>query len=131
MPRKHSSLHEKVGRWKVLAANLAPHLGELPHFVDMHGDLERFTLQAETLDALQENLLAQRMEATRKRQDVDRNGEALRARIDAALRSEHGFTSERLVEFGVKPLKARGRRTPPIPPEPPAPEPEPLPPGTE
>jgi len=94
---------------KVLAAGLKPLLPQMPHLKDLHDQLEQVISQAEDLDARSEALKAQSQEVTRTRDDLAKTGDDLRDRLGAALRTVHGFQSEKLLEFGLKPRKPRGR----------------------
>lgn len=100
---------EVYGRWKVMAVNLQPQLDKLPQLTTKYTDLVKTTSDAEVLETRQAQLTADLQEVNHQRRDLLKSGEDLRNRIGAVLRAEHGFTSERLLEFGLKPRRARGR----------------------
>lgn len=106
---------EVYGRWKVMAVNLQAQLEKLPQLAARYTELVKMTSDGEALETRQAQLTADLQEVNHQRRDLLKNGEELRGRIGAALRAEHGFTSERLLEFGLKPRRARGRakKTPP------------------
>jgi hypothetical protein len=106
---------EVYGRWKVMTVNLQPQLDKLPQLTGQYTQLAKMTADADVLETRQAQLTADLQEVNRQRRDLLKSGEDLRNRIGAALRAEHGFTSERLLEFGLKPRRPRGRakKTPP------------------
>jgi hypothetical protein len=106
---------EVYGRWKVMAVNLQPQLEKLPQLAARYTELVKMTSDGELLETRQAQLTADLQEVNHQRRDLLKNGEELRNRIGAVLRAEHGFTSERLLEFGLKPRRGRGRakKTPP------------------
>jgi hypothetical protein len=130
MSTNGSSVPERIARWKVTTAGLRPILTEVPHLVEIHGELEDVTLQSEELDARHEALKAETREVNRIREELARTGDDLRQRLGAALKTRYGFTSKKLIEFGFKPRPAR--RQPPAPQTPPEqPGPEATPPPAE
>ncbi len=100
---------EVYGRWKVMAVNLQPQLEKLPQLAGRYAELVKFTADADALETRQAQLMADLQEVNHQRRDLRRAGEDLRNRIGAVLKAEHGFNSERLLEFGLKPQRPRGR----------------------
>jgi hypothetical protein len=98
-----------IGRWKVMGNNLKPQLETMPQLTPRYTELVKATSEAEDLENRQAQLKADLQEVNRQRRDLFKSGEELRNRIAAALKAEHGFTSERLLEFGVKPSRKAGR----------------------
>jgi len=121
MATKGSTIPEKIARWKVIATGLKPLLGDMPHVADLHAQLEKVITQSEELDARSEALKAESREVTKTRVTLAKTGDDLRKRLGAALQTSYGFASEKLLEFGLKPRRPRGRdkkpRTPQPPPE--------------
>jgi hypothetical protein len=105
----------KIGRWKVMATNLQSQLDKLPQLAGRHADLVKITADAETLETRQAQLKADSQDVNHQRRDILKAGEDLRNRIGAILMAENGFTSERLLEFGLKPKRTRGRNKPTTP----------------
>jgi hypothetical protein len=123
MATKGSSIPERIARWKVISAGLKPLLTDMPHLADLHGQLEAIITQSEQLDARAEALKAESREVNSNRETLARSGDDLRGRLGASLQTTYGFQSEKLIEFGLKPRKTRGRdkqprikRTPATPP---------------
>lgn len=127
MATRGSSIPERIARWRLIAGGLKTQLAEMPHLSELHTELERIIGESEALDARHEALKAETREINRMREELARSGDDLRNRLGAALRTLHGFDSEKLIEYGLKPRKPRGRdkaprarRTPPDTPAPPA-----------
>jgi hypothetical protein len=108
--RSANSFASKTTSWEILATNVQPHLPEMPHLQDMYDQLQGVMGRARGLDSQQESARAQVRELTRLRQEVEREGENLRARIAAHLRATFGFTSEQLIKFGINPRPRVTRR---------------------
>lgn len=109
MATQGNSVPERIARWKVIHAGITPLLPEMPHLSGMHGELAGIITRSEELDARHEALKAETRELNRIRQELARTGDDLRLRLGAALQTVHGFKSEKLIEFGLKPRRARGR----------------------
>ncbi len=124
MATKGSSIPERIARWKVISAGLRPLLTDMPHLAVLHAELERIITQAEELDVRAEALKAESREVNSNRETVVRAGDNLRGRLGASLQTAYGFQSEKLIEFGLKPRKARGRDKKPRVRRNPAPAPE-------
>jgi hypothetical protein len=109
MATKGNSVPEKVARWKVIHTGVVPLLPEMPHLSGMHTELAGIIARSEELDARHEALKAETRELNRIRLELAKTGDDLRNRLGAALQTVHGFKSEKLIEFGLKPRRARGR----------------------
>ena len=109
MATKGRSKPERIARWKVMAVALEPQLAELPLVVPLHTELKGVILQSEALDTRHEALKAETQEINRNRDELAARGDELRNRLAAALKTVHGFGSEKLIEFGIQPKRVRGR----------------------
>jgi hypothetical protein len=109
MATKGSTVPERIARWKVISAGLKPLLGTMPHLADLHGQLEQVIAQSEELDARAEALKAESRAVNANREALAKSGDDLRGRLGASLQTTYGFKNEKLIEFGLKPRKARGR----------------------
>ena len=109
MTARGSSLPERIARWKVIAAALRPLLAEMPHLTELHTQLEGIIARSEELNGRIEALKAESQEINRIREELAKAGDDLRNRLGATLRTVHGFRSEKLIEFGLKPRRPRGR----------------------
>jgi hypothetical protein len=92
-----------------MGTNLKPQLETMPQLTPRYTELVKMTADAEDLENRQAQLKADLQEVNRQRRDLFKSGEEVRNRIGAALKAEHGFTSERLLEFGLKPNRKRVR----------------------
>jgi predicted nucleic acid-binding Zn-ribbon protein len=113
MASSGKSYQEMLGRWKVMVTSLGPQLGTIPELSARHARLSQLMAQAEELEARQAQLRADLQEVNGRRRELAKVGEELRNRIGAVLRAEHGFTSERLLEFALKRkhIRSRSRKT--------------------
>ena len=93
----------------MILTGVAPLLPEMPHLSGVHTELAGIITRSEELDARHEALKAETRELNRIRLELARTGDDLRNRLGAALQTVHGFKSEKLIEFGLKPRRARGR----------------------
>jgi hypothetical protein len=109
MPTLSSLTSEKIGNWKLITTAFRPHLEKLAPFAGQHSGLENLTVEAESLQVRQKALRAELQDLNRRRAEVAKTGEELRTRLAAVLQAELGFTSEKLIEFGVKPRRPRVR----------------------
>ena len=109
MATKGNTLPERIARWKVIAAALRPLLAEMPQLTELHTQLEGIIARSEELNARIEALRAESQEINRIREELATTGDDLRNRLGATLRTVHGFRSEKLIEFGLKPRRPRGR----------------------
>jgi hypothetical protein len=113
-----NSYSDKISRWKVLITNTRDEVAPVPKLAVLHAELESLLTQVEELEIQQGGMKADLQELNQKRVQILGDGEALRTRLAAALRATHGFDSERLLEFGIRPRR-RPRRSP-------APDPPPV-----
>jgi len=109
MATKGNTMPERIARWKVLNVSLSPQLPEVPHLTSFHGELHGAIQESEVLDARHEALKAESREVNRRREELGKIGDDLRNRIGASLQTLYGFKSEKLIEFGLKPRRTRGR----------------------
>lgn len=100
---------EIIGRWKVMGVNLKPQLETMPQLTTRYNDFVKVTSDAEALETRQAQLKADLQEVNSQRRNIFKTGEDMRNRIGAILKAEHGFTSQRLLEFGLKPKRKRVR----------------------
>ena len=104
-----NSLSERVTRWQVVVENLREGEG----FNHIAADLQRLEeriAEARTVQNQLEDLRSQFRAQTARVRKLAIEGDSLRARIGASLRSKHGFTSEALIKYGFKPLRVPRRR---------------------
>jgi hypothetical protein len=108
--RSANSFASKITSWELLATNIQPLLPDLPFLQAFYNQLQALIVLARELDSQQETARGEARELTRRRQEVEREGENLRARAMAHLRATYGFTSEQLIRFGINPRPRTTRR---------------------
>lgn len=112
MAAQGKSLFERIARWELIDRALAPLIADLPHLKEAHAELQRVIAEAKQLEDQFEQRRSEWRDASVKRTVLLKQGDELRARLAAALQFEHGFTSVKLMEFGLKPRRTRGRAKP-------------------
>ena len=119
----------KVTNWQLLIGNLEPHLAEMAQVQPLAAQLEGLVTEVQGIDKEQEISRGKLRELTRRRQQLERQGETLRSRIGAMLRGQFGFTSEQLIQFGFAPrpvvIRRKKAESPPPNAPPPATNPAP------
>ncbi len=103
------SFAEQMNLCEVLGTNLTPHLEAMPHLGVYHKELVDLVAMGRTLESQRGFHEAELRETNAKRRDIDQRARNVRSRLAAALQSNFGPTSERLLEFGLKP-RARRRK---------------------
>jgi hypothetical protein len=118
--RKAIQYAKRSNTWELLSGNLKPHLAEMPYLQDLVTALDALAAQAKTLDNNQEVARGQLQDSIHQRQALEKQGEVLRRRAESHLRGSFGFTSDQLVQFGIRPRKSgsRGPRKPVVTPPP-------------
>ena len=110
-----------IRSWDLLNENVKPHLADMPQVQPLQGDLQGFLDSARTLANEQEETRSKLRDIIHRRQEVERQGEVVRRRVEAHLRGTYGYTAEQLIKFGIKPRPRVIRRKPPEPETPPTP----------
>ncbi len=107
---KPKSFKENLVVWRTMVDNLAPQLDRLPRLRASHASLTALLDRAAALQAEQAVHAAKLRQVNRERAAAAREGRKLRNYIALSLQHELGESSERLIEFGVKPRARRRRR---------------------
>jgi len=103
------ALDDRVGRWRILIGNVQDELEAAPHLTPDVRELEQIDQQVRDLRVELAALQARFHDATRTLRLLADRGDRVRSRIGASLRGRYGFTSEKLIGFGLKP-RPRSRR---------------------
>lgn len=101
---------EKVNSWDVLVSSLQLKIDEWPFLRPLYDELVALVADLRVLVVQQEAARAQFHEAIGKRQDMEKRGVELRARIAAHLKAQLGFRNDQLRQFGLVPLARVVRR---------------------
>jgi hypothetical protein len=108
--RRANDFSKRLNRWELISTNAKPHLTEMPFLQQLVTDLDGVIVEAKSLDTVQEQNRQSFVDATHRRQELERRGETLRARITAHLKGTFGHTSDDLIQFGITPRPRTLRR---------------------
>jgi hypothetical protein len=111
----------KVNGWEKMNTSVDANPDDLSHLLDHNGELKTKATRMRSLSAEQARLSARKQAISVEMQGLLRDGQTLLDYIQTGVRQHYGLNSEKLVEFGLRPLRSKPR---------PATE-EPPPPGTE
>jgi chromosome segregation ATPase len=100
---------DKTTRWESLLTSIAT-APDLAHTEAERAELAQLLSQAKQLEAQLNVLRAQASEITRRRREVDQQGEELRRRLDTTIKGKYGQKSNKLKEFGLMPRKSPRRK---------------------
>lgn len=111
------SYPDTVEDWEGLLTSARNNADKLPDISRHTTALELVLGQTKEVKALQASHTAARQEATQQLKKLVAQGRELAIRLRAVVKGEIGPTSERLVQFKVKPARKRPRKTAEKPPE--------------
>src|SRR4030095_10625332 len=86
--------------WELLNESLKPLLEEMPHLQPLVTELQELLEAGRTIDQEQEEFRSKLRDLVRRRQEVERQGQTVRRRVEAHLRGTYGYTNEQLIKFG-------------------------------
>ncbi len=101
---------EKLVDWQTMFDNLDPKLADMPQFTADHAALGAILTQGRDLEKRQDAARSELRDINQQRKEMIQNGADLRDRLARGLQGVLGPKSERLIEFGVKPLPRVVRR---------------------
>lgn len=99
-----------LGDWQVLYDNLTPRLPDMPQITGDHTTLATILGQARDLQNRQEAAAAQLRDLNQQRREILALGGDHTSRLAFTLKGILGGKSEKLLEFGVKPLPRRRKK---------------------
>jgi len=97
--------------WRRLLRPLANHSGDLPHLEGHRARLEVLLDRVEEIVIQQASLTAAKQETSRQLKELTVEGRKTAAFLKAGIRDHYGRGSEKVVEYGLQPL--RSKKTPP------------------
>ena len=109
--KSRSSLADILQDWTGLLAAVADHGTDLGAFEPLRSSLQTLLDQGRNLSAQQSALTANSQVATKQLKQVLRDGQTQASRLRAGVKSQFGYTDEKLVQFGSRPLRRRVRAT--------------------
>jgi hypothetical protein len=99
-----------VTDWEATLTNCRNRAAELPDLSSYIVPLETLLAEAKVLTARKKSLRGVKQQETLDLQEVMSNGREAAIRLRAALKAHYGPKSERLIEFGMRPLRKRVRK---------------------
>lgn len=112
-----------VTKWEVIANAVLANASDLPHLEEDRIELQALLAEAMELGNQQIAMQSRAQQALRDLDEKLKAGEALVARLRAAVRARYGYKSEKLTEFQLQPFRRRTRKTAEKTPKLPAPDP--------
>jgi hypothetical protein len=100
-----NAFSDRVLRWELLAAKLAPLLDDRPYLKPLYEDFAARIEEIKGMEFQIKGLQASTQKLVSDRRERMKEGEEIRTRLASALAFEHGPKSLRLHEFGVKPRR--------------------------
>jgi hypothetical protein len=111
MPAVASSHADVVDDWEGLLTAARNQVEKLPDIGRHISALELVLGQTKAMKAQQDSFTAARQEATQELKKLVAEGRDLAIRLRGAVKAEIGPRSERLVQFNMKPIRKRPRKT--------------------
>jgi hypothetical protein len=104
------SIADLVVAWEMLVTNVRASGGDVPG-VDLYTPpMEEILAQAKDLSARLEMRRGVKQQESKERRLLMQKGKKQAARLRAALKAYFGVDSERLIEFGARPIRPRTRK---------------------
>lgn len=97
--------------WQRLTANMEANAGDIPHLENHRVALQVLKEEISSLSAQQSQLQAQKQEVSKQLKEKLGEGQKLATFLRVGLKQHYGHRSEKLVEFGLQPLRKRSRGT--------------------
>ena len=105
-----SSYADVVRDWELLLSAATDNLADLGDAERHRAALEQHLAETKALKARQDSARAIRQRMTQELMEMLEQGRELAIRLRNAVKANIGPKNERLVQFGVVPLRKRGRR---------------------
>jgi hypothetical protein len=99
-----------VTDWEATLTNCRNRAAELPDLSAYIAPLETLLAEAKVLTARQKSLRGVKQQENLDLNEVLTKGREAAIRLRAALKAHYGPKSERLIEFGMRPLRKRVRK---------------------
>lgn len=119
-----NSYADVLRNWELLLTSVLEDAGLLPSVEIHRAALERHLLATKAVKARQDSHKAGRQEATQDLREMIAQGRELAIRLRSAVKADMGPKTERLVHFGMTPIRKRPRKVKPAEVEPPVEVPE-------
>jgi len=100
-----------VVAWETLVTNVRAHGTDVPGVDVYTPPMEEILAQAKDLSARLDMRRAIKQQESKERRILIHQGRKQAARLRAALKAHFGVDSERLIEFGARPIRPRTRKS--------------------
>jgi hypothetical protein len=109
MTRQISSYPEMLSSWEIMIKAVSANPEDAPHLQEQFGQLTAFLEQARSIVAEQAAVTARRQDLSKQLRETISAGNKLATLVRHGLKNRYGNDSEKLVEFGIQPLRRRIR----------------------
>jgi len=109
---KRQSYAEHLKEWEDTAASVAANASDLPQLEGARVQLEQMIAELRGLLNQQAVHRANKQQTSKGLRRLVTSGKKKAAMMRAVLKEHYGHTNDKLVEFGVQPLRARQRKPP-------------------
>ncbi len=114
MSMNNSGIGRRLDTWRFLLDQSRSFLGDVPHLVTDHAELEALIKEIEVRRANAVTTANASVEANRLRREAEGRGMEVRDRLAAGLVQQFGSYNQKLADFGLVPKKrSRPRKTKP------------------
>lgn len=107
-----SSIAQSLVGWEAALANVKANAPDLPDLGIYTALLEKLLVEAKDLTAQLDSQQGKKQQLTKDRRQLMKEGTEAVSRLRAALKAHYGPKSERLIDYGARPLRSRGRKAP-------------------
>lgn len=112
MSMKNKEFGSRLDTWRFLLDQSRPFLGDVPHLVTDHTELEALIKEIEARRANAVTTANASKEAHRLRREAENRGMEVRDRLAAGLVQQFGSYNQKLADFGLAPKKRSRPRKP-------------------
>jgi hypothetical protein len=119
MTMSKTSIADAITAWENALANAKTSAAEVPGIEGYTAPLEEILAEAKMLTARLESRKGVKQQDTQDRRLLMQKGNVQVSRIRSAVRAFFGPRSERLIEFGARPVRQRTGKKPTLPAPPP------------
>jgi len=105
-----NSIAQSLVAWENALANVKTNAPDLPDLGVYAGALEKVLADAKELSAQLESQTGKKQQLAKDRQALMKAGSLAVARLRFALKAHYGPASERLIDYGARPVRPRARK---------------------
>jgi hypothetical protein len=105
-----SSIARSLVGWENALVNVKTNAPDLPDLAVYTAELEKVLAAAKDLSAQLESQTGKKQQLAKDRQTLMKAGTKAVTRLRLALKAHYGLDSERLIDYGARPVRPRSRR---------------------